>query len=252
MVNYKNGKIYTLRSNQIDKIYIGSSCMKLCDRLKSHRHSLKKYIKNNKNNLMWYSAFDMLIFDDCYIELLEDYPCDNREQLLKREGELIRQTPNCINKRVAGRTPKQYYYENNELILKKMKTYRENNKEKISIRRKKAYYANHEKMLKKKKEYRAKNREVLNRKKKVKIKCVACNCMVSKSHIARHNKSPKHLNNLEGIKPEKKTSYYLRNKKKVADKKKIKVYCETCKCMVSKSNLSYHRKTKKHLNITNV
>ena len=39
-----------------------------------------------------------------YIELLEDFPCERKEQLRKREGELIRATANCVN--IQGKTPR--------------------------------------------------------------------------------------------------------------------------------------------------
>jgi hypothetical protein len=63
-------------------------------------------------------------FDSFYIELYENFNCDNIEQLLKREGEVIREIGN-LNKIISGRTTKeykkQYYNENKELYkLKKL------------------------------------------------------------------------------------------------------------------------------------
>ncbi len=39
------------------------------------------YINEPKNNTTW---------DDWYIELYEEYPCENKLQLCKRENEIIR------------------------------------------------------------------------------------------------------------------------------------------------------------------
>ncbi len=44
--------------------------------------------------------------NDWYIELYEDYPTTNKEKLLKRESELIREI-GTLNKIIAGRTKKK-------------------------------------------------------------------------------------------------------------------------------------------------
>lgn len=114
---YHNGKIYTLRSYQTDKFYIGSTCQLLSRRKAEH--------KLRKRN-------DISKLDDFYIELLENFKCENKDELNKREGELIRQNKNkCINKNVAGRTGKEYREENKEKIKTNDKIFRDNNKEKI-------------------------------------------------------------------------------------------------------------------------
>ena len=60
--------------------------------------------------------------------MYENYPCENKEQLNKREGEIIREI-GTVNKQIAGRTYKEYYEDN----------YYEKNKEKIAEQRKKKY-----------------------------------------------------------------------------------------------------------------
>jgi len=82
MERYKNGKIYTLRSNQTDKFYIGSTCLPLYKRLYKHRNNYNEYLKNNKHYL---TSFEIIKLKDCYIELLEDFPCNNKNELEKRE-----------------------------------------------------------------------------------------------------------------------------------------------------------------------
>ena len=42
-----------------------------------------------------------------YIELVEDYPCENHYQLRKREGELIREMKPTVNKQIECRTARQ-------------------------------------------------------------------------------------------------------------------------------------------------
>jgi len=49
---------------------------------------------------------------ECYYELYENYSCSNKEELCKKEGEVIRQFKNdenynCLNYLIAGRTDKE-------------------------------------------------------------------------------------------------------------------------------------------------
>jgi hypothetical protein len=90
MPNYLNGKIYALRSHQTDDVYIGSTTYPLC----THLSELKKW-KNGTNNYL--TSFKLSEYDDCYIELVEYFPCDTKQELKRREGQIIRETENCVN-----------------------------------------------------------------------------------------------------------------------------------------------------------
>lgn len=89
-MDYKNGKIYTIRSPHTEKVYIGGTTQPLFKRFYFHKKNLDT------------TAREIIALGDAYIELLEEFPCENKNQLCKREGELIRATKNCINKRVEG------------------------------------------------------------------------------------------------------------------------------------------------------
>ena len=92
MVNYELGKIYTIRSSETVGVYVGSTCQPLSVRFGRHK-------SNYKNNIGYTSSkhiFDYGI-ENAYIELLENYPCNNKEELFKREGEHIRMMENCVN-----------------------------------------------------------------------------------------------------------------------------------------------------------
>ena len=125
MPDYKNGRIYAIRSHQTDQIYIGSTTQTLAERLRCH-----KKIINTKNC----SSKLILEHEDAYIELIELFPCNSREELNKKEGEHIRSN-NCVNKNIAGRTKteyqKEYEKDNKEKILeyKKQLRQRPENKE---------------------------------------------------------------------------------------------------------------------------
>ena len=156
MVNYQNGKIYTIRSFQTDDIYIGSTCNPLYKRFYKHKINYKLW-KENKTH--YTSSFELLQYDDAYIELLEEYKCNTKQELNRKEGEIIRKTENCVNKQIAGRTSKEYlkeYYEDNKEHYKENnKKYREKNKE----YQKEWIEKNKEKMKEYMKEYRKKNKE---------------------------------------------------------------------------------------------
>jgi len=147
-MDYKNGKIYTIRSHQTDQIYIGSTTQPLSKRLYEHRKKYKKYITGEH---YYISSFDILQYEDAYIELLEEYPCENKMMLEKREGELMRDN-NCVNKYIAGRTRKEYYQDNKD----KIKEYTEENKDKINEYKKKYREENKDKIKEHNKKYKDK------------------------------------------------------------------------------------------------
>jgi hypothetical protein len=171
---YHNSKIYTIRSHQSEKYYIGSTTQPLYKRLHRHRLNKKNYDNGIFHNI---TSFEILQYDDHYIELLEEYRCDNKQQLEKREGELIREHKNnLVNKCIAGRTRKQRYEDNKEDVLKWHKQYREDNKEILS-EDKKQYYKD--------------NKEIIKEKRKEKITCI-CGSNIRKYEKLRHNNTKRH------------------------------------------------------------
>lgn len=89
---YKNGKIYVIRSNLTDKIYVGSTKHKLNIRFSAHL---------NKNNTT--CSKKLIDLGDARIELIEDYPCNNRKELELRERHFQDlYSANLINMKKAG------------------------------------------------------------------------------------------------------------------------------------------------------
>ncbi len=160
MNKYHNSKIYTIRSYKTDLYYIGSTTQSLSQRMAGHRG----HKKDTK-------ARDILIFDDAYIELLENIKCENKEELTKREGELIREHKNnIVNICINGRTYKEYYDENKDKLKEQNKKYRkehieekkkydEEHKEQIKEQRKKYKEENKEKIKEQRKKYNEKYRQ---------------------------------------------------------------------------------------------
>lgn len=129
MTDFNNGKIYSIRTHHSNQIYIGCTTQPLCKRLYEHRSRYRRY-KNTGNCYNKYvSSFEILQYDDHYIELVEDYACENRQQLHRREGQIIR-AHKCVNKYIAGRTKKEHHQDNKDKLNAKAKQYYQKNKEK--------------------------------------------------------------------------------------------------------------------------
>ena len=94
MNKYNNGKIYTIRSTTTDKYYIGSTVQPLYKRFHDHKDKYNKYLKTKKGG--YNRSYEIFKLGDAYIELLENSPCKNKDELTRREGELIRQYKNNL------------------------------------------------------------------------------------------------------------------------------------------------------------
>ena len=104
--NFQNGKIYCIRNEVNDDIYVGSTTQPLSKRMVKHRCEAKQRPENMKIT----SMMNLWGIENFYIELLEEYPCDNIEQLNKKEGEWIRKL-GTLNSKIQGRTHAEYYKE---------------------------------------------------------------------------------------------------------------------------------------------
>jgi len=105
MADYANGKIYKIVGED-GSVYFGSTtqCLKL--RMGQHRY--------NKGTTAHQKIISQM---DWNMILVENYPCESKKELLDREATYIRENP-CVNREIPGRTGKEYY-ENNRNILKK-------------------------------------------------------------------------------------------------------------------------------------
>ena len=185
MNRYQQGKIYAIRTHQSEKVYIGSTCMPLSKRLYGHRTNRESYEQGKFRRI---TSFDVLKYDDHYIELVEEFPCDNKMLLHRREGEVIRTTDNCVNKQIAGRTRAEYLTDNSEHIKQKKKQYGVDNSENI----KQYHLDNIEKHNQASKEWYQKNKAVL----KQKHTC-ECGKVYGYASRLRHTKSKKHRDFIE-------------------------------------------------------
>ena len=125
---YSNGKIYKIWNDANNEVYIGSTFQPLCKRMANHRtHATCE----SKYKTKLYTMMRTLGFDLFHIELLESFPCNDKEELRKREGELIREF-GTLNSRVENRTQQEYRVDKKEQISEMNRKYTQENKERLS------------------------------------------------------------------------------------------------------------------------
>lgn len=177
--DYQKAKIYKIVSIETDVVYIGSTCSTLKKRFCSHKSAFKT------DKIRIGTVKDILKYSNACIELIEEYPCNTKRELLDREGEIIKQYPNCVNTQIQGRTMKQYREDNKEKLKTQGKEYREKNKDLLKQKYSEWYKSD------KGKEYHKNNKARRN----VKVLCPKCNKKYSKSNLSRHVKTH-HINQI--------------------------------------------------------
>ena len=126
------GSIYIIRSHQTEDTYYGSTAQLLCKRLATHKYDYKKFL-NGTHQYM--TSFDILNYDDAYIELVEEVEFTNKQELYAREGFYIRNN-NCVNKLIMGRTQEERNVLNKDHIKEVLNKWRAENKEHVKQQRK--------------------------------------------------------------------------------------------------------------------
>jgi group I intron endonuclease len=221
-MDYRKGKIYKILNTLDDDCYVGSTTQTLSKRMTNHRKDMLSEVKKDR---LLYTKMRIHGADNFYIELIEDYPCENIEQLRQREGYYIREL-GTLNRNVAGRTKQEWttehidhkkeldkkrYMDNHESELAYRKEYRENNKEKLRELKKKHYEENKEEILQKQKDrynehrerireqhhrYREQNIEKIRQWESTKILC-SCGIEYTQANRLRHCRSQRHKQLLE-------------------------------------------------------
>lgn len=206
------GVIYKLVSQdlEISEIYVGSTTnfnqrrqyhKNACNNANSEKNNLRvyQYIRENGGWTLW----DMI--------LVEEYPCENRLQLLARERYYIEQLKSKLNCNIPTRTRKEHYQENHDKILEQKKEYRQNNLEKVQRRDKKHYAENKDKIRVRQKvyaedhkveksitdkKYREENKEKIDANRNLIIHCDDCDIDYRKDGKAMHLRSNQHKKNI--------------------------------------------------------
>ena len=178
--DYSQGKIYKIISDLTDMIYIGSTKrFYLNDRLSKHNWEYREWLKGRKK---YVSSFEIIKLENFKIVLIENFPCNSKDELVQREQYYIdKYKSNLVNKNNSYMSieDKKEYKRLNQLNRDKdkkqaeHKKYVENNKERVLENNNKSYH---------------------NNKYKYHINIICdCGCEIVKSNLNRHLKSKKHI-----------------------------------------------------------
>ena len=205
--SYQNGKIYKIWSLQTDKIYIGSTCDTLTNRMCKHRLDYKNWKEGKRNLVTSAVLFDLVGLENCKLGLIHNFPCESKNELQAEEGRVMRANKDLIvNRCIAGRGKEEYRDEHKEEMKEYKKEYSLKHKEEIKEYKKEYYQQNKEERTIKNKEYRDTHKEQIKEyikeyqkehKEEIKIKRnqkITCECgsPYTLHHKSRHFKTKKH------------------------------------------------------------
>jgi hypothetical protein len=226
-MDYQNGKIYKITNCIDNEVYIGSTCSPLTKRWYQHKCECKRITL-----FKIYQHMNELGIDKFSISLVENYPCTNKSELFRREGELTRQL-GTLNMCIPGRTHQEWNEDNKERNLEIKQNWNKNNKEKLTEYHKEYYKDNKETLSEKQKVYNENNKEQIAE---------------TKRKWNENNKEKRAIQRKEYREKiaEKEKEYREKNKEKLSKK----IECNICKSVVTFGNISTHKKTKKCLAVS--
>ena len=175
---YKNGKIYKLVCDATPIVYYGSTIQSLSDRLNLHKSASNKC-----------GSKELFDAGNVSIELVEEYPCNNRYELESRERYYIDFMLNnftdrvICNERIPTRTKAEWEQDNIEHRREYKKKYHEENREHLNEYKKK-YYLD--------------NKDTINKKRSEKFNC-DCGGKYTRRNKSQHLKSKKHINYINAL-----------------------------------------------------
>ena len=157
MIDYSKSKIYTIRNqNDTSLIYVGSTTQPLSKRWGEH----KKKSRECPLRLIYKTINSE--WEEWYIELYQLCPCNSREELQQKEGEIIRLI-GTLNLQIAGRTKPEYRIDNADKIKENKKQYRIDNADKIKESKKQYRIENADKIRESKKQYQIENADKIKK-----------------------------------------------------------------------------------------
>ena len=181
MPDFTKAKIYCIQSKSANLKYYGSTTQTLSARFYHHKKSLDTESKH------------ILCHDDCDIVLMENFPCEDVNQLRVRERWYI-ENNKCVNIRTPGKTRKEWFTDPLNMERrnkqKKIRYGKDDEYKQKQITRASKYYHSLEGNKKKERI----NNVVANNKERDKIR-YTCDCGTETSirNKPNHNRSKKHL-----------------------------------------------------------
>ncbi len=139
-------KIYIITCDELDTVYIGSTCKSINTRMNGHRSDYKRWIEGTR--LTKCSSFELIQYESATIvEIPYDHPCQSMEERYDRERYHI-ENSDCVNvvqnlnatKEDIARKQHDKYVKNKDHIKGYNKEYNIVNQ--VEIRAKKKVYRN--------------------------------------------------------------------------------------------------------------
>ena len=202
----------------------------------NHKKYYEYWVKEGRPNSKKYSSVYILDNGDWRMDKIDEVIGELWEAK-KKESEYIRNNE-CVNVRIENRTKKEYKDDHKEKITEYHKQYRADNKDKLAEQKKQYHINNKDKLAEYQKQYHINNKDKLVEQKK---QYRADN----KDKLAEQQKQYR-ADNKDKL-AEYHKQYRADNKQALLEKKKEKIICE-CGTESTKSDISRHRKTKKHIN----
>lgn len=185
MPKYLQSKIYKLVNDQSDDVYYGSTTLSLRERFELHK---SEYIRKHG------SCASSILFDTgvVSIELVENYPCREKKELLERETYYIKNFKN-VNKQNAITSKEEkleqinkWRKEHPEECKKAKEKYRSTEK---GIETEKKYKEENKELYRKAQEkYYKNNKNKANERRRTKVECKHCGKTFNKNSLSTHIK----------------------------------------------------------------
>ena len=182
-INYNNAVIYKIHCKNIDikDIYVGSTtnfrqrkarhkCNCINENVPRYNLNLYKCIRNNGD------------WDNWNMSVIEEYKCDNKLELHKRERYYIETLHATLNMSVPCQTKKEWCVINKDKIKQQNKEYYETNKDLVIQRTKEWFQKNKHKLI------------------RVKITC-ECGAVINRNSMTKHKKTEKHKSLMDQLTP---------------------------------------------------
>ena len=249
------GIIYIIRDNETEETYVGSTTMRLHQRMNAHKSGCKRHDEGKKASGC--SSFPIIRRGNYKAEILQTMDTEDKIELRKVETEWIRKLNpiNTMKKAYASVEEKKatkllYQQKNKEKITDQRKGHYQDNKETIAERRKGHYQDNKEQrneylkehkieIAEKSKVYRKDNKVEIAEKKKIyqqehKVEIAEKMKIYRQEHKAEINDYHKE---------------WYKNNKASGRYEKIECPCGGSYCV---NNQPRHFKTKKHMAFTGI
>jgi vacuolar-type H+-ATPase subunit I/STV1 len=224
-IDYSKCLIYKLCCDDptITDIYVGHTTDKI-RRKREHKSRCNNQNSEYYNFYVYQFIRENGGWDNWSLVVLQEYPCENKNQAEMRERYWIETQQSTLNKVIPTRTKQEwneenqeklneyqnlYHQEKKQKIREQRKQYRKKNKEELKEIKKIYYQENKEKIKEKVKQYmeeyrekhREQNREYQKQYKQKNNEMIECECgsTIKKINKLKHIKSEKHNNYLNSL-----------------------------------------------------